>query len=212
MISLKRDEDLYSSLISGHRKDDNEYGSVILASDAKQALLLRMDQMNNTKREYLEKLKLDIEYNNTLKCQIEMERLNLNKICENINLLKLNSNGILLTNKCLDQNYSEQSRKSQKITSLSKDFKDEVVRMNGLIYLQNNRVNCVSNTINKHIVEIQKCKDQVKEKNYVFENNTKLKKLEIIEVINDVEKYKKIKKNKENYFFKVILGLDLIKR
>ena len=152
-------------MISGKRVGEDEFGSMSLTKDAREALLQRIEQMNNTKRDYQEKYKNDIEYNNTLKCLIEKERLNLNKISENIILFKENSKGIQLTNKCLDQNYSEKTQKSHKITTLSQDFKEEVVRMNGLIHTQNNTVENVSNTINKQKLELNKSKEQVKEKN-----------------------------------------------
>ena len=95
---------------------------------------------------------------------IERERLNLNKICENIISLKENSKGIDLTKKSLAQNYTEKVRKNQKINSLSRDFKDEVQRLKGLINTQINNVENVSINIDRQKIELQMSKEQLKEK------------------------------------------------
>ena len=55
-------------------------------------------------------------------------------------------------------------------------------------------------------------KEQLKEKNIHLEDRNKIKKQEVKDLIVDVGKVKNINKVKENHFFKVIIGLDLLKR
>ena len=138
-----------------------------------------------------------MEYNSSLKSMIERERLNLNKICENIISLKENSKGIDLTKKSLAQNYTEKVRKNQKINSLSRDFKDEVQRLKGLINTQINNVENVSINIDRQKIELQMSKEQLKEKNIHLEDRNKIKKQEVKDLIVDVGKVKNINKVKE---------------
>lgn len=178
----------------------------------KELILNRIEHLKKIKRDFIEKFKKDMEYNSSLKSMIERERLNLNKICENIISLKENSKGIDLTKKSLAQNYTEKVRKNQKINSLSRDFKDEVQRLKGLINTQINNVENVSINIDRQKIELQMSKEQLKEKNIHLEDRNKIKKQEVKDLIVDVGKVKNINKVKENHFFKVIIGLDLLKR
>ena len=143
---------------------------------------------------------------------IEREKINLIRINELIDDIKQNRGGIKLTKKCLEQNHTEQTKKVVNLSQVTSSLKEEVLRMNSLIYMQHSKVNSLSSKMNIQKIAIVKDKANLKEKSHVLERDNKTKKIEIMNTIGELGKIKKTKLNKENYSVKMILGLEIIKK
>ncbi len=208
---LNNKENYYSSFITENGHTEDSY-PVSLTTENKDILSQRIENLNRKKKEFTEKYYNDLEYMNSLKSMIEKERNNLNKIHERINNIRDNSQNIQLTSKCLQQNFVEQSKKTYRLFSLSKDLKEEVHMMNGLLYSQSKNLGNLSTEISKQKQELQKEREKVKEKAFSLEKENKTKKAQIKDEILHIEKMKKSKTSTETQYFRIILGLDLIKR
>ena len=208
---LKNKENYYSSHISVRDHSEETY-AISLTTENKDILTQRIDNLNQKKKEFIEKLYNNLEYMSSLKSMILKERNNLNKIQERLNITKDNSQNLQLTSKCLQQNFIEHSKKTYRLFSLSKDLKEEVHLMNGLIYSQSKNVGNLTTEISKQKQELLKEKEKVKDKAFSLEKDNKMKKDNIKESILQLEKMKKSKISTETHYFRLILGLDLIKR
>ena len=205
---LLKQEQLFETLITNENHTFNEENKEYKDEQFQK----KIDFLNKKNSDLESKLIVEKEYTATLINMISNDKLNIKNFDNKYNELSDKSKKIKLSMKNIDMNIQESSRKGVNLNGMSGNLKEEIERMNKLIYMQHNKVGYISQSLDRQTMDIVQDKKIVKDKYLVMEREAKLKKDDIKQMINDAEKTKNIKLNSENRACRIILGLDLIKR
>ncbi len=217
---LKREEGNLEELIQDRFRssDYKEYYPVksdhvsLFSQEDKHMIMNEIENLKKIKKDYMDNLDINSEYRSSLLNMINNEKLNLARLNEKIIRTKEYLANIKLSKVNINQNEEENVKRSLNLEKTSNNLKSEIERMHSLIIMQSNHVDSLVNSINKKKIDMKKEKENVKDKSKMYEVETKQKKEEIRCKILQMEKLKTSKINKENFFIKIVLGLDIIQK
>ena len=205
---LRKQEQLFESLIT------NENHSLIEENmeNKDDQFQIRIDFLKNKINDLQSKLIVETEYSTTLLNMISNDKCNIKTFDNKYMELNDKSKKIKLSMKNIEVNIKESSRKGITLHEMTGNLKEEIDRMNKLIYMQHNKVGYISHSLDRQTMDIVKDKKIGKDKYMIMEREAKIKKDEMKQFIIEAEKTKNIKLNSENHACRIVLGLDLIKR
>lgn len=178
------------------------------------------NNITNTKHEELKKKKQllarnldnEIESNSKINFMITQEKENL--LFMNEKLIEMNEKLKVLNSakKELISNENEAMKKNKNGKTIMSHLSNEVSRLRYLINNQDQKLNVITNEIETKKGLIDRKKQEVNNLVKNLEKQTKINKEIIKKDIQNIKTIKESKKTKENYYVKIILGLDLIKK